>query len=106
MSYRRRAREQDSHWRDWHKQYADLIAAAGLPEIVVLDEAHWWDFLDHGFLDHHPDPAGFSTQELSVRQKAALLRLMLRWNVDTARSVLGLGLIEALLDAVEKAYDY
>jgi hypothetical protein len=88
------------------KQHADLIVAAGLPQVVLSDEDHWWDFWDHAFLDHHPDPTKFTVDQLSVRQKAALLRLLLNWKADGATTVLGEHLVHDLLEVVEQAYKY
>ena len=56
-----------------------LVEACGLPDIILRDEDHWYDFLDHGILDHHDDPTRFRLSDLSVRQKAALLRLLMTW---------------------------
>lgn len=105
MSYRRRAKE-EREWQDWLKVNVELIAAAGLPEAVLIEEEHWGDFVDHCFLDHHPDPLGFDANQLSVCQKAALLRLLLNWKADATTTVLGAYLVYALLDAVEQAYNY
>lgn len=70
---------------------------------MLSDEEHWGDFLDHGHLDHHPDPSRFDLDDLSVRQKAALLRLLLNYR-EGLTTVVGQSLVWYLVDAVEQAY--
>lgn len=47
-----------------------------MPERVVTDEEHWWDFLEHGFLDHHDDPTHFELAQLTGTQLVALYNLL------------------------------
>jgi hypothetical protein len=104
MGYRRQKwDEKHRDWLAWLRQNEEQIAASGLPELVLSDEAHWSDFLDNGHLDHHPDPSGFSLDDLSVRQKAAMLRLLLNYR-DGLTTVVGQTLVWYLVDAVEQAY--
>jgi hypothetical protein len=42
----------------------------------LRDEEHWWDFLQHGFLDHHEDAAGFSVQQLTLDQQRELRQFL------------------------------
>lgn len=108
MSYRRpgKSSEEQREWQDWVKRNADLIAAASIPDFVVSDEDRWCDFLNHGYLDHPEESSQFSTSDLTVRQKAALVRLMLNWKVTLFSSPLGYGLVEEMVEAVERAYRY
>jgi hypothetical protein len=55
-----------------------VLQRTGLPASVLEDENHWWDFLEHGFLDHHSDPLGFTVDQLSVGQKRELRRFLLQ----------------------------
>ena len=76
MGYKRDGKKllyNETEWVKWRKEYADLIEASGLPDLVVSDADHWYDFLDHGILNHHDDPLHFDVDYLTVRQKAFLL---------------------------------
>lgn len=84
-------------------EHAALVAASGLPEVVLRDREHWKDFLDHGILDHHEDSSRFDVDELTVRQKAALLRLLCTWQ-SCPDNVVGHGLIIDMIEAVERRY--
>ncbi len=106
MGYKRDGKKylQDAAvWTKWRKEYADLIAASGVPEIVVSDADHWYDFLDHGYLDHHEDPLHFDIDHLTVRQKAFLLQIV-GTDVSAFGSIAGLGLIADLIFAVKERY--
>jgi hypothetical protein len=75
----RRAPEQVKSRRDWRDFVARnraLIDAAGLPLIVVESDEHWNDFLDHGYLDHHDNPTGFTVDQINERQYKALVQLV------------------------------
>ena len=93
----------DAEWRKWRKEHADLIEASGLPELVVSDEAHWYDFLDHGILDHHEDPLHFDVDHLTVRQKAFLLQLV-GIEASGLNTIVGSTLISNLIFAVKDRY--
>lgn len=103
MASYRRTDPKRAEWREWLRKHSDLIAAAGLPEFVVQDEARWWDFLMHGgHLEHHPAPQRFDVRDLGPRQQATLLRLVLEDPVS-CRSIeqfLTMPLILKLLDLV------
>ena len=106
MGYKRDGKKllhDDAEWKKWRKENADLIKASGLPELVVLDADHWYDFLDHGCLDHHEDPLHFQIDHLTVRQKAFLLQLVgtEAWGYT---SIAGLTLIAHLVSAVKDRY--
>jgi hypothetical protein len=110
MSYRRpgkKLHEEWSKWQSWLAENGELIAASGLPAVVLTDEEHWADFLMHGgYLDHHPDPSGFSASRLSLPQKAALLRLIINWHRDAAPDDMLLRrLIHEVCAAVERVHD-
>jgi hypothetical protein len=78
MGYRR-SKEKIEAARNWatfvtHNRH--VIEAAGLPLVVTESIHHWDDFLMHGYLDHHHDPAGFTVDQLSNEQYAALIQLV------------------------------
>ena len=103
MSYRRKQTQDETEWRSWLKQHASLVQETGLPDIVLQDDDHWYDFLDHGILDHHEDPTHFNVDQLSVRQKSALLRLLLTWPTFLS-TIVGHNLMIAMIEAVERRY--
>jgi hypothetical protein len=106
MGYKRDGKKllhDEAEWKNWRKEYADLIASSGVPELVVSDADHWYDFLDHGILDHHKDPLHFDVDHLTVRQKAFLLQLV-GTDVSGFSSIVGLGLIADLISAVKERY--
>jgi hypothetical protein len=78
MGYRRSPEKVKSArgWRAFVDRNQALIEAAGLPLIVIESVDHWEDFLMHGYLDHHDDPAGFSVDQISERQYNALVQLV------------------------------
>jgi hypothetical protein len=67
MTYRR-DRQKALNWRKWLLKNQAILDRCGLPERILKDEAHWWDFLDHGFLDHHGDISQFKLEDLSAKQ--------------------------------------
>ena len=106
MGYKRDGKKllhDETEWREWRKKYNDLISSSGIPELVVSDADHWYDFLDHGYLDHHEDPLHFSLHNLTVRQKAFLLQLV-GTQVSDFGSIVGLGLVADLIVAVKERY--
>ena len=106
MGYKRDGKKllhDEAEWREWCKKYAGLIASSGVPELVVSDADHWYDFLDHGYLDHHEDPPHFSVENLTVRQQASLLQLV-GTDVSGFGSIVGLGLVANLISAVKERY--
>ena len=64
------------HWSTFVARNNRVIEAAGLPQAVTESIDHWDDLLMHGYLDHHDDPTGFTTEQLSDEQYAALLQLV------------------------------
>jgi hypothetical protein len=79
MSFRRPGKatlEQARDWERWRRTHHEALAVTGLPESVLRDEEHWWDFLHHGFLDHHDDPSHFTVAQLSLEQRRALRRFL------------------------------
>ena len=106
MGYKRdgkRLLHDDVEWKEWRKASDDLITASGLPELIVCDADHWYDFISHGCLDHHEDPVGFSVSHLTVRQKAFLLQLVSRDRADLD-SIVGMELLGNLISAVKDRY--
>lgn len=92
-----------AQWRQWRSKNNDLVAASGLPELVISDADHWLDFLDQGILDHHDDPLCFSVDELTVRQKAFLLQLV-GAEPEGLYTVVGLNLIANLVQTLKQHY--
>jgi len=79
MSFRRPGKathEQAHHWAQWRRTHREPLSETGLPESVLADEEHWWDLLQHGFLDHHEDPSGFSVQQMSIEQQRELRQFL------------------------------
>lgn len=106
MGYKRDGKKlfhDETEWGKWRREHAELIEASGLPELVVSDEDHWYDFLDHGYLDHHEDPLHFSLSQLTVRQKAFCLQLV-GMTALGLNSIAGRTLIGCLIDAVKDRY--
>lgn len=104
MSFRpKHNTDSEREWREWLKQHDDLVTDSGLPDIVLTDQDHWYDFLQHGILDHHYDPTCFHVDDLSVRQKAALLRLLMTCP-STVDTLVRQDLIIAMIAAVERRY--
>jgi hypothetical protein len=93
----------EGEWCAWLAEHSHLVAASGLPDFVLRDQGHWHDFLNHGILDHHDDPSRFHVDHLTVRQKAALLRLLLTWPTMLHTDV-GDRLIFDMIVAVERRY--
>jgi hypothetical protein len=71
MSYRRN-NEKDLAWRNWLRRNENALNKCGLPEIVLRSEAHWWDFLMHGYFDHHEDSSDFTVDDLSQAEMKCL----------------------------------
>jgi hypothetical protein len=106
MGYKRDGKKllhDEAERKKWLKEYADLITSSGIPELVVSDADHWYDFLDHGILDHHEDPMHFNINHLTVRQQAFLLQLVgtEAWGLN---SIAGRTLIGNLVFAVKERY--
>jgi len=93
----------ETEWGKWRKENAELVEASGLPELVVSDEDHWCDFLDHGYLDHHEDPLSFQIGNLTVRQKAFCLQLI-GTEGSGFNTIAGRDLIADLIAAVKDRY--
>ena len=106
MGYKRDGKkllQDETEWVKWRREHAELIEASGLPKLVVSDEDHWCDFLDHGYLDHHEDSLHFTIKKLTARQKAFCLQLV---GIAPSRlnSIAGLTLIADLIAAVKDRY--
>src|SRR5579871_5369719 len=104
MSFRRQSlvqkrasEELRAQFASWCKEHASLIAQTGLPTHCFTPE-NWGDLLEYGYLWE----GDTSIDKLTIRQKAALLRLIMTVPRDLT-SHAGHLLILALLDAVEKA---
>lgn len=106
MGYKRDGKKllhDEAEWRQWRKENDDLLAASGIPDLVVSDADHWYDFLDHGILDHHDDPLNFNVDDLTVRQKAFLLQLV-GTEASGFNTIVGQTLISNLINAVKQRY--
>jgi hypothetical protein len=64
-------------WHEWIDRHRGELAAIGLSPEVYLDESHWLDFLQNGYLEWHPS-SGFEFGDLSAEQLAALHRFLER----------------------------
>ncbi len=59
------------------KHYRELLLECGLTELILSSPDHFTDFLNHGLLDHHPDPMGFDMSDsMSPAQCERLLGLL------------------------------
>ena len=100
MGFRQNKRDGKDEWGQWLKQHADLIEASGLPSSLFADEDSWLEFIEYGGL--RDDPIEWRVDELSLRQKAATLRLIrtrpLFPPMETER-----GLILDMIAAVERS---
>jgi len=79
MSFRRPGKaihEQTRDWDRWRRTHREALAKTGLPDSVLRDEEHWWDFLQHGYLDHHDDPLRFTVDQLSLEQRRELRQFL------------------------------
>ena len=78
MGYRRSKENAEAarNWSTFVARNRRVVEAAGLPQAVTESINHWDDFLMHGYLDHHDDPAGFTVDQLSDEQYAALLQFV------------------------------
>lgn len=105
MGYRHRhdPSEEDKTFRAWLKENRALVEETGLPDFILQDWDHWGDFVDHGFLDHHDDPTAFTPDDLSARQKVALLELLRTWP-NFLTSHLGLKVIGGVIEAFRQRY--
>lgn len=70
-------RAQNRAWQTWLSHYEAALRAIGLPPSVMLDEEHWTDFLQNGYLEWHPESRdGFAFEQLSLDQMATLLAVL------------------------------
>lgn len=80
MSFRRSKSHQDREsraWLTWRSRHETALEAIGLPPSVTLDEDHWTDFLQNGYLERHPESYdGFSFEQLSSSQMSGLLAVL------------------------------
>jgi hypothetical protein len=100
MSYRQN-NKRSLAWREWLRENEDALNECHLPDIVLSSEAHWWDFLMHGYLDHHDDPSGFVVDNLSPGEMRCLKRLLeSKLTGEEKQSALILGQLESALSNV------
>ena len=99
MGYRRynpAQKEAAKAWAAWQAEQAALIERTGLPSIC-FERENWDLFIDHGYLEE----GNAHLKDLSLDQKAALLRLIMTWPQFLNSSV-GHDLIIDLIDAVDR----
>ena len=76
--YRKRHRELHE-WKQFRLRHRSLFTDSGVPLSICESQAIFDDFLMHGYLDHHPDPSGFTVNELSSSERAALKELVVEY---------------------------
>jgi hypothetical protein len=80
MSFRRPKSQQhvvDREWRTWLLQHERELRDIGLPAGVLLTADHWYDFLQNGYLEWHPDSYdGFDFKQLTNDQMGRLLAVL------------------------------
>lgn len=103
MGYKRDGKTYEARWTKWRQENEPSIAASGVPDLVVSTADYWYDFLAHGYLDHHEDPSQFAIEDLTIRQKAFLLQLI-GTEVDGFSSNTGQMLIADMISAVKDRY--
>ena len=64
-------------WHEWIGLHRAELTAMGLPPEVYLDESHWSEFLENGYLEWHQS-SGFEFGDLSAGRLAALHRFLER----------------------------
>jgi hypothetical protein len=75
MTYRRKSENQIA-WNKWLSKNVKTLKDCGVPDIVVESESRWWDFLLHGYLDHHDDISKFSEENLSETEMLNLFNFL------------------------------
>ena len=78
MSFRRDKQQvaDARRWRTFVDAQVELIHALGLDTAVVRSRAHFIDFLEHGYLDHHrQEPSATSSWTFSHGQLERLADL-------------------------------
>lgn len=79
MGYQRNGKQAHAaarSWDQWLAQYQSALLECGLSPTVLRDHDHWCDFLEHGYLDHHDDPTGFSIDAVPPDRAGGLVRLL------------------------------
>ena len=78
MSFRRDRGVADAQrrWTAFLDRHRDLIQRTTLPRSVLASEEHLDDFLQHGCLDHHPDPTRTTVDQLDEPGYQALCLLV------------------------------
>ena len=77
MGFRQNNRPK-AKWKEWRQRHQAELEQCGLPGTVLESEEHWWDFLMHGYLDHHDDATEFSVDALSKAQAECLKQFLER----------------------------
>ena len=78
MSFRQNNQDRQV-WSRFRRTHQDLLLRTGLPAHIVDNLEVFWDFLMHGYLDHHADPAHFHIRQLTPQQYAQVLELLLAY---------------------------
>jgi hypothetical protein len=80
MSFRQPKSHRHDHdraWRAWLSRYESALKAVGLPPSLTLNEDHWTDFLQNGYLEWHPESNdGYVFDQMSAQQMSQLLAVL------------------------------
>lgn len=79
MGYRRKGKQEFTKarsWDQWLLAWESDLVECGFSRVVLKDEDRWWDFLQHGYLDHHEDEASFSVAEIPPHRAVRAVRLL------------------------------
>ncbi len=80
MGFRRKKSEvmSDRRWREFLIENQRLIEQSGLPENTMETKERFYDFLEHGHLDHHDDPSRFIVDHLDDERFCKCMELIER----------------------------
>ncbi|QEG30651.1 hypothetical protein GobsT_54570 [Gemmata obscuriglobus] len=72
----RRSRTERLAWHEWRGQYAELLAASGLPPQVLRSRGDWDYLLRYGYHASPYPQIDFRLEELSLEQREAFRVLL------------------------------
>ena len=72
MSFRRQ--EQDADWPRWLREHRADLAQCGLPQDAFDSELHWFQFLEHGYVQSKDKHVGdwWSIRFMTLQQARSL----------------------------------
>lgn len=78
MAYRKPGGKADENrrWTLFCQAHKEVLEEIQLPFVVLETQAHFADFLMHGYLDHHDDLSQFTVDALTDSQRRLLARLI------------------------------